>query len=561
MKNLINKFIVFCLLPALLGSSIVLGNQVKQKPLIIFHIDMNSVSLKKEYLRTWLKNLADMGYNAVLWEIEDEVQWETCPECASPDAFTKKEFREILDYSRKLGLEPIPLLQTIAHAEYVLQKKKYIPFRENPKRYDCYCISNPEVREFLTKWIREYLDLFGDIRYFHLGGDEAHTMGTCPRCSAYVKKYGANALYLSHLKEIAKPILEKGIRPGVWDDMILKYPDQLSMTPKEFVLWDWDYWTGDTTPDSVMVRSKRDFLSKEEITKDISNQFPEILDESGNLRAFYSSDFLKNRGYDVILCSSSRSHLDGVFAGKHDLHAPNIIGAAKKTVQSELLGNCVTSWAAIIPNYETQQPWIYLAPLAIKYPDLSRRELFEKASMALFGCHENNFFEAISLTGYPFVFARDKSTGIMASGMGKDGLPAPPGYIKDLIEKFKTEWKKYKNGDKWKESLETVSEAPKKIRSGINLLNEFIPLAKKGRLVLNAWSLAGYFQYWQLVIAEEIVRRAEGVKTGNKQELLALLNSLRSEYKTWALTWMTPKSAEQNTGLIYDAIIEYIKSN
>ena len=502
-----------------------------------------------------------MGYNAILWEVEDEIKWDTCPECASPDAFTKEEFRSILKYSRELGLEPIPLFQTVGHAEYVLQKEKYIPFREIPDQYYCYCISNPDVREFLKNWINEYLDLFCEIRYFHLGGDESRQVGSCPKCSSFIEQHSKNELYLEHITEVAQPILQKGIRPGIWDDMVLIYPDQITKIPKEFVLWDWDYWAGDTIPEEVIVRSKHSFLSKEELTEDLLKEIPDLLDQDGNLRAFYQCDFLQRNGYDVILSSASRSHLDGVFAGKHDLHAPNIIGAAKKTANSNLLGNCVTSWALRMPNYETQLPWIYLAPLTIQNPGLTREELFEKATLGMFGISDNSFYDAISLTGYPFVFARDKSTGIMASGKGKDGLPAPPDYIKNLIKKFKTEWKTWKNGDKWKECLTSLDEANVKVKVGINLLNEFILRSTRGRAVLNAWSKAGYFQLWQLIIANEIARHEEGISSGQDEELVTLLYKLRSEYKNWAQSWMTPASAEQNAGLIYDAIIYYFLNN
>ena len=39
----------------------------------IFHMDFNFVCLKPEYQREWLKRVADMGYNAILWELEDKV--------------------------------------------------------------------------------------------------------------------------------------------------------------------------------------------------------------------------------------------------------------------------------------------------------------------------------------------------------------------------------------------------------------------------------------------------------------------------------------------------------
>ncbi len=106
------------------------GSTSSTSPLVIFHMNMNYASLREDYIRVWLKKLAEMGYNAILWELEDKVQWETCPECVWPEALSKETFRSILANSRELGLEPIPLLQTAGHAQYVLVQEKYFSDRE-----------------------------------------------------------------------------------------------------------------------------------------------------------------------------------------------------------------------------------------------------------------------------------------------------------------------------------------------------------------------------------------------------------------------------------------------
>jgi hypothetical protein len=49
------------------------------KKLCIFHIDLNFSCLREDYLRKWLKKIADAGYNAILWEIEDKVRLDSCP--------------------------------------------------------------------------------------------------------------------------------------------------------------------------------------------------------------------------------------------------------------------------------------------------------------------------------------------------------------------------------------------------------------------------------------------------------------------------------------------------
>ena len=553
-KSLCFIVLLSFIFPSMLLSSTEDGDNMN-KPLIVFHIDLNSVALKESYIKKWLKKASDMGYNAVLWEVENEIKWQTCPECVSPDAFSKDEFKKLLSYSRSLGLQPIPLLQTVGHAEYVLSHKKYFSFREDTSRYDCYATCKPEVKKFLKDWIKEYLELFGDIKYFHLGGDEAYVFATSPECSAEAKKIGKGKLYAEYMKDISQPLLEKRIRPCIWDDMILHYTDALPVIPKQFVIWDWNYWDGDSTPQKVMLWEKSGYVTKGQVTDEIKKEFPEITDNNGNLRAFYTSDVLKRLGFDVMLCSSSRSHGDAVFAGREPLHASNIIGAAKKVVEDNLLGTCVTSWAVRIPNYETQETWFYLAPLTINNSKLSYDELLSKSCEYTFGVSNTEAEKAFENIGYPFPFVDQSSTGIGWTGM-KDSRSAPPGYINSLIEKWKN-----KNGEKlWKDNISLVQASTEKISEGINELNNFIPKAEKGLDVLEAWKKAAYFQYWGSIIAIEIVNNEESKPVKNKTEILSLLKNLRSDYKNWAKYWMTPTSAETNTGLIYDAIINYFES-
>jgi hypothetical protein len=520
-------------------------------PMIIFHVDLNSVSLRKDYIEKWLRKTSAMGYNAVLWEVEGMVKWETCPECASPDAFSKKEFGELLTLSRQLGLEPIPLLQTIGHAEYVLQHGQYVRFREKRDRYDCYCTSNRELRGFIKRWIEEYLDLFGEVNYFHLGGDEAYVFGTCPQCSTAVATLGINALYAEYLKDIAAGLLAKGIRPGIWDDMVMKKPNDVAAIPKDFVLWDWDYWDVDTTPSSVMVWSETRRVSKSELSDTVKEMIPEILDSNGELRSFYVSDFLKRKGFDVIACSSSRSHGDAVFTGRHSIHSGNIIAGARKCSELGLLGTCVTSWAVRLANYEIQEPWIMLAPLTMQHPLVSGERLLSMVSCKLFGVEGREFFDAIEDVGFPFPFSDQSTTGIMWTGM-KDLRPAPEGYIKSLVHRWKT-------SSVWEANIGLIARASSRIRSGVDRLNRFLPKVYSGFNTVYAWSVGGNFQLWQALIAQAIVEKAKGEQPGNAEEWIEQIARLKKAYRGWAEEWMTPRSALQNSGLIYDAILGFFQ--
>lgn len=522
--------------------------QSKQEKLIVFHFDFNSVSLNKDYVIKWLNKASQMGYNAVLWEIEDDVKWVTCPECSSPDAFTKAEFKEIIEYSRALGLEPIPLLQTIGHAEYVLQHEKYYPLREDSNRYDCYCTSNKDVRSFIKNWIIEYLELFGNLKYFHLGGDEAYAFATCSVCKATAEKIGKNKLYADYLNDIAQPLLNNNIRPGIWSDMILSHPNELAVISKEFIFWDWNYWDGDSVPERVMVWGEGR-LTKEKITAEMKNRIPQIFDKNNNLTPFYTSDYLKQEGYDIILCSSSRCYGDAIFVGKNDLHIDNIIGAARKASKLDLLGTCVTSWAVRIPNYETQEMWLNLAPFTINNPSLSKENILEKILRHLFKINNSDISKAFEKISYSFPFSNNNTTGIMWTGL-KDSKPAPAGYINELISRWK-------NKNQWNEIKESISRSPSEITLGLNELNNVIPKINGGYEIIENWTKAAYFQFWQAVLANKILGKDSCESEIDNQEIMNLITSLKKEYTNWAREWMTEKSADINAGLIYDVFINH----
>jgi len=299
--------------------------------LLVLHLDFNTIQMKKDAVVDCLREAAGMGYNAVLWEIENKVRWETCPECVDSEAFSKDEFRRILAEADRLGLEPIPLMQTFGHAEYILRHEKYAEWKESPTNLACYCVSRPEVVAFQKALLREYLDLFGNrVRRFHLGGDEAFAFGTCPRCRAFDKM----DLYVRHLNTVSEELIAKGIRPGVWADMVLQggdlknrgkadiADDTMQKLPRIFTLWNWDYYHG--------VRS----------TKGDADATP----------------WLTKLGYEVILSAASQSAMDSPFLPQFKMHRDNIAACAADVRAQKLAGLCVTSWS------------VHLYPKTLQYP-------------------------------------------------------------------------------------------------------------------------------------------------------------------------------------------------
>ncbi len=300
--------------------------------MLAIHIDFNCEAISHATVSKLLHFAASCGYDAVLWEVEDMIQWETCPECVSKDAFSKDEFREILAEAKSLGLAPIPLLQTFGHGEYILAHQPYAAWRELPEKKDCYCVSKPEVRAFLKRFIHEYLELFGDdVRLFHLGGDEAYSFGKCPVCS----KRNRMELYAEHLNALAEELRAKGIRPGCWSDMVLACDeaDLLRQMPRDFILWHWDYGY----PISISKRASR-------------------------------TSFLKEKGFDVVFCTAAESSGDDPFLPLYTRHVPNIAAGAALVRGEKLYGSCVTSWSIRAASKLAQYPLFALGAHCLKAP-------------------------------------------------------------------------------------------------------------------------------------------------------------------------------------------------
>ena len=514
------------------------------EPLCIFHIDLNFVCLKPEYLRQWLRDLAGMGYNAILWELEDKVRWESCPDAIWPEAMSKAEFRQILDEARTLGLESIPLLQTVGHAEYILMRDAYRDMRELPDHCDCYCTENPAVRDFLKQLIAEYLDLFGDIHRFHLGGDEAYVFAKCPICTKKADAIGRNALYSQHIMDISEPIRQQGIRAGIWGDMILNHPQEMAAIPRELEIWDWNYWDLDGPMDTVRVWDKGQ-MHLDELTDDIRQQYPEILREDGKLRGFYTSDALRRMGYDVILCSAARSSGDSVFCPRTLVHSQNIAGAASRVATAGLSGTCVTSWAIRLNSWNAQLSMLPIAPQIMKTPEADLEPLRQLIASELFGTDAAEFVTATdSISSAIFPFSKSRTTAVQWTGL-KDSLPTPPDYIRDLL----ADWEKSGRMD---QECAAIDETIVDIRSGVTQLEAFALKATTGHTHLQYWIQIAKLQLRQAEMAREILARN---RTTQNTELL---RSLKHEYETLLGLEQTPQSAAKNAGLVYDCLIEYV---
>ncbi len=523
--------------------------------IIGFHVDMNVAQFRRDYLERHLQALAEWGYNTILWEVENNVRWETCPECVSPEAFEKEEFAEILALAETLGLRNIPLLQTLGHCEYVLKHPEYRHLAEIPDDIVQYCPTNEEVVPFLQRWIDEYLDLFGKVDVFHLGADETWWLGRCPRCSRFAEEHGKAALYVQHVKRLIDYVSSKGVTPAIWADMLLTHPEAVEMLPKETILFDWRYDIH-RRKDMVVVWGRKNYKT-EDIPKDVLPLFGRYMFPRGRGREekadpFYTAAFLKDKGFRVVGCPSSSSAMDTVFAPATVEHVANTYYWAQASRDYDLEGCILTSWTVRLAPWELQTPVIRLLPRAMREPEKTLEAFFEAFVQETFGGAESYwaFRKACTLLSDKCLFSDARTLGFDKSCR----KPAENHFDTILLE--------LASGGGLRERLALDTEMLDRYASARTILERLHADVSKGKEVLEEWLLAAENLACRakasLLLMRHFIARNSGTDAAHMgreaETLLEETNTLKERTLERYLARQKPTRAREITEWLFDGV-------
>lgn len=214
------------------------------------HLDLKGLPPTPQRLLSLLDLFATLRFNAVVVEWEDTFPWTVDERFRCETAYTPDEIRRFLDQAAKLGIEVIPLIQCLGHMETFLREPEYAALREVPEWCDVLNPLHPESRALVERLVDDVLALMPDVKYFHLGGDEAWTFGRHAQTRAYIEQHGKGALYLHHVQPLLDRLNARGIRPMLWHDMMVQWDDaslrQLA-SDSDLCVWGYDQGPDETT--------------------------------------------------------------------------------------------------------------------------------------------------------------------------------------------------------------------------------------------------------------------------------------------------------------------------
>ena len=185
-----------------------------------------------------LPRMRDAGVNMLLIDVGDGVSFESHPEIAVKNAWSKSRMRDEVVRLREMGLEPIPKLNfSTCHDAWLGPYARMV--------------STPQYYQVVKDLIAETIEMFGNPRLFHLGMDEEALVHQRQFEYVVIRQHDLWWRDFQFLLDQLKP---KNVRPWIWSDNIWVRPEEfIHRMPGDVLQSNWYY--GQTFDDRKEVKA------------------------------------------------------------------------------------------------------------------------------------------------------------------------------------------------------------------------------------------------------------------------------------------------------------------
>ena len=180
--------------------------------------------------------LPGQGFNTVVIDVGDGIEYESHPEISIKGAWSKQKLKDELDRMRSMGLNPIPKLNfSTGHDTWL---KKY-----------ALMVCTPEYYQVCRDVILEVAELFGQPDLFHLGMDEE----TAAHQSKFnIVRFRQGEQWWHDLFYFFDSCDMAGVRPWIWSDPVWrKEAEFVQKMPRSVMQSNWFYGYVDKNPDDT----------------------------------------------------------------------------------------------------------------------------------------------------------------------------------------------------------------------------------------------------------------------------------------------------------------------
>jgi len=192
-----------------------------------------------EYLKYQIRTLAEYKINLLGFNMENIFDFEKQPLVAPKDAaLTPADIKELAAYANKYFITLLPEQQAFGHLQQFLKFEVYSDIAETPHGH-VLTPTNPNTYDFIRQVYGEVVPQFPGP-FFHIGSDETFELGL-GKTKALADQEGLGRVYLEHLQKVFEIMKPYNKQLMFWGDIAVKYPELLSILPKEMIAVPWEY--------------------------------------------------------------------------------------------------------------------------------------------------------------------------------------------------------------------------------------------------------------------------------------------------------------------------------
>jgi len=200
------------------------------------HYDTKHHQDKAEYVREFIRTLADYKINLLIWEWEDKFAYPSHPEIGAPGAFNLQEMQAFTRYARQYHVQLVPLVQGLGHVSFILKWPQHAHLREIPASNWEFCPRKEGSYKLLFELWGDALRATPGSAYIHMGTDEAYELGQGVECGcqARVKEVGRYGLMMDFVDRCARHLMSQGRKVMSWGGEYR--PNEKILPPKGLIV-------------------------------------------------------------------------------------------------------------------------------------------------------------------------------------------------------------------------------------------------------------------------------------------------------------------------------------
>ena len=193
----------------------------------------------EDFMKYQIRTLAAYKVNLFGLYMEQVFDFASQPLVAPKEAaLTPQEINALVDYAKRLYVTILPEQQTFGHLHHMLKYEIYSDVAERPHGH-VLTPTKQQSYDIIKAMYADLVPLFPGP-FLHVGGDETFELGR-GQTAARAAEVGLGRVYLEHMQKVSGVLQPYHKQLMFWGDIAVKYPELLSILPKDMIAVPWDY--------------------------------------------------------------------------------------------------------------------------------------------------------------------------------------------------------------------------------------------------------------------------------------------------------------------------------